>query len=192
VRSDRIELSKNIGRGFLAFDELLDRHPEWRDRVTFVAVLNPSRESLDEYREYRRDIEAIAADVNRRWATPGWEPIVIDARDNYPRSVAALQRADVLLVNPIRDGLNLVAMEGPLVGTRDPVVCLSREAGAFDLLHEDCLAIEPFDVSQTADALATALAMGADERARRAVGLRGAARSQPASAWLDSLVHHAR
>ncbi len=192
VRSDRIELSKNIGRGFLAFDELLERCPEWRERVTFVAVLNPSRESLDEYREYRNDVEAIAERVNERWGTPGWEPIVVDARDNYPRSVAALQRADVLLVNPIRDGLNLVAMEGPLVGTRDPVLCLSREAGSFDLLHEHCLGINPFDVSQTAGALAAALAMTTDERTRRAEGLRAAARSRPASAWLDSLVDHAR
>ncbi len=192
VRSDRIELSKNIGRGFLAFDELLDRHPEWRGRVTFVAVLNPSRESLDEYREYRRDIDSIAERVNERWATPDWEPIIVDARDNYPRSVAALQHADVVLVNPIRDGLNLVAMEGPLVGTRDPVLCLSREAGAFDLLHEACIEVQPFDVSQTADALAAALAMEPGERAQRAEGLRAAARSWPASAWLDSLVSHAR
>ncbi|MEP6622872.1 MAG: trehalose-6-phosphate synthase [Acidimicrobiia bacterium] len=192
VRSDRIELSKNIGRGFLAFDELLDRCPEWRDRVTFVAVLNPSRESLDEYREYRDDIDAIAARVNERWATADWEPIVLDARDNYPRSVAALQHADVLLVNPIRDGLNLVAMEGPLVGVRDPVLCLSREAGAFDLLHEHCLEVQPFDVSQTAGVLADALAMSPDERARRADGLRAAARAWPASEWLDALVGHAR
>ena len=192
VRSDRIELSKNIVRGFLAYDELLDCHPEWRGRVTFVAVLNPSRESVVEYRDYRADVEATAARINDRWGNNDWEPIIVDTRDNYPRSVAALQRADVLLVNPIRDGLNLVAMEGPLVGSRDPVLCLSREAGAFDVLRDHCIEVHPFDTAQTASALASGLGMASDERRRRAEGLRTAARSRPASAWLESLVRHAR
>ena len=145
-----------------------------------------------EYRDYRAEVDATAARVNERWATDDWEPIILDARDNYPRSIAALQRADVLLVNPIRDGLNLVAMEGPLVGTRDPVLCLSREAGAFDFLHDHCLEVNPFDTAQTATALADALTMPDHARRRHADGLRDAARSRPASAWLDTLVGQAR
>lgn len=192
VRADRMELSKNIGRGFIAFDELLDRHPEWRERVCFVAMLNPSRGTLQEYRDYRTEVEAIAERVNQRWATGDWEPIIVDTRDDFPRSVAALQRADVILVNPVKDGLNLVALEGPLLNQRDAALCLSREAGAFDLLASDCLPVQPFDVSQTADALHDALSMKGDERARRAVGLRAAALARPAHLWLDELVSQAR
>lgn len=192
VRCDRMELSKNIVRGFHAYEELLRGDATWPGRVTFVAELNPSRESLTEYRDYRTEVETTAARINDEWATDDWEPIIIGTRDDFPQSVAALQRADVLLVNPVRDGLNLVAMEGPLLGTRDPALCLSREAGAFDLLGDHCLAVHPFDITQTANALATALTMDSGERSARAAGLRGAARARPASAWLDALVSHAR
>jgi len=192
VRTDRLELSKNIVRGFLAFEELLESRPAWRERVTFVAMLNPSRESLAEYREYRVAVESVAARVNERFGRGDWEPVVVDTRDDFPRSVAALQRADVLLVNPVRDGLNLVAMEGPVLNRRDAVLCLSRQAGAYDLLRQDAVGVHPFDVSQTAGALDTALAMDADERAARAVGLRTAASAYPAQRWLDELVRRAR
>jgi trehalose 6-phosphate synthase len=192
VRTDRLELSKNIVRGFLAFEELLESRPAWRERVTFVAMLNPSRESLAEYRDYRVDVETAAARVNERFGRGDWEPVVIDTRDDFPRSVAALRRADVLLVNPVRDGLNLVAMEGPILNQRDAVLCLSREAGAYDLLQHDAVAVHPFDVSQTAGALDTALDMAAEERAARAEGLRTAARAHPAERWLDELVRRAR
>ncbi len=117
LRVDRFEPSKNLLRGFLAFDLLLDAHPEWRGRVVFVAVVYPSREHLPEYAAYRREVEALVSQVNDRWSRPDWVPIVLDTEDNLPRSVAALQRYDVLLVNPIRDGLNLVAKEGPLLNT---------------------------------------------------------------------------
>jgi trehalose 6-phosphate synthase len=155
-------------------------------------MLNPSRESLAVYRDYREDVEAAAARVNDRWGKDDWEPVIVDTRDDFPRSVAALQRADVLLVNPVRDGLNLVAMEGPLLSERDAVLCLSREAGAFDLLRDHSVEVHPFDVSQTARALDTALAMDADERTARAVGLRTSALAHPADRWLDDLVGRAR
>jgi len=192
VRTDRLELSKNIVRGFLAFEELLTTRPAWREQVSFVAMLNPSRESLATYRDYRSEVETVAARINDRFGRGDWEPVVVDTRDDFPRSVAALQRADVLLVNPVRDGLNLVAMEGPLLNERDAVLCLSREAGAFDLLREHAVEVQPFDVSQTAAALDAALAMDTDERAARAIGLRTAALAHPADRWLDDLVHRAR
>ena len=119
VRVDRIELSKNILRGFRAFEDLLERYPEWRERVVFGAFVYPSREGLPEYLAYRQEVEATVRRINERWATPGWTPILFDPSDDFPRSVAALRRADVLLINPIRDGLNLVAEEGPLVNDRD-------------------------------------------------------------------------
>jgi trehalose 6-phosphate synthase len=185
LRVDRIELSKNILRGFLAYDLLLEERPEWRERVVFVALVYPSREALVQYQAYRQEVESAVERINGKWATPGWTPIVLDPSDNFPRSVAALERYDVLLVNPIRDGLNLVAKEGPLVNRVDGVVALSRQAGAWDELAEAALGLNPFDVAETADVIADALAMAPDERARRATALRSTVRSREPQDWLD-------
>ncbi|MGH9061105.1 MAG: alpha,alpha-trehalose-phosphate synthase (UDP-forming), partial [Acidimicrobiales bacterium] len=126
LRVDRLEPSKNLLRGFHAYDEMLHGHPELVGRVVFLALAYPSRQSLAEYRSYRVEVEAVVDQVNRSWARPGWDPIVLDLSDNYPRSLAALGRYDALLVNPVRDGLNLVAKEGPLLNTVDGVLALSR------------------------------------------------------------------
>jgi trehalose 6-phosphate synthase len=192
VRSDRVELSKNIVRGFHAYDLLLEEHPELRERVVFAALLNPSRESLPEYLAYRNEVENAALRVNERWATGDWEPVIVDTRDDYARSLAGLVRSDVLLVNPIKDGLNLVALEGPLANARDGVLCLSREAGAHDLLEHACVSVQPFDLVQTAAALREALEMPADERGRRAAELRDRARANPPAAWLETQLRQAR
>ena len=173
VRVDRMELSKNLLRGFWAFDELLERDPGLRERVVFVALAYPTRQGLPEYLAYQEEVETTVARLNERWSTPGWTPVVLEVEDDYPRSLAALTRYDVLLVNPVRDGLNLVAMEGPLVNARDGALALSREAGAFDRLSGGALEINPFDVTDTATVLARALALGPDERAARARALRG-------------------
>jgi trehalose 6-phosphate synthase len=185
VRVDRIELSKNLLRGFLAFDDLLRTRPEWRGRVVFVAQAYPSRESLPEYLAYRQEVEVLARLLNDRWATPGWQPIVLDTSDNFPRSVAALMRYDVLLVNPVRDGLNLVAKEGALLNRNDGVVALSREAGVWDELGGTALEVNPFDVAGTSDVLSTALAMSPAERATHAAALRKAAEARVPRDWLD-------
>jgi trehalose 6-phosphate synthase len=184
VRVDRIELSKNLLRGYRAVDRLLAEHPEWREQVVLGAFVYPSREGLPEYLAYRQEADALVAAINARWATADWTPIITDASDDYPRSVAALQRADVLLVNPLRDGLNLVAKEGPLLNQHDAVLVLSSEAGAVEELGEAAVVVNPFDVGATAEALHTALVMSADERAQRAAHLRQlAARHSPAT-WL--------
>jgi trehalose 6-phosphate synthase len=185
LRVDRVELSKNVLRGFLAFDQLLEIHPELRERVTFVALVYASRQGLPEYLAYRTEVEHLAAQVNHRWATPGWTPIVLDIADNYPRSVAALRRYDVLLVNPLRDGLNLVAKEGPIVNTNDGLLALSREAGAWAELSETALEVNPFDVAGTAEVLASALAMPATERAERSAAIRRVAGRRTPRDWLD-------
>jgi trehalose 6-phosphate synthase len=192
VRSDRMELSKNIVRGFVAYDLLLEEHPELRERVVFAALVNPSRESLPEYLAYRNEVEQAAARVNERWATRDWEPVLLDQRDNYARSLAGFRRSDALLVNPVRDGLNLVALEGPLLNQRDGVLCLSREAGAHDSLHHACLTVQPFDVVQTAATLHEALVMDASERAHRAGELRAHARANPPAAWLERQLREAK
>ncbi len=184
VRVDRIELSKNIVRGFAAFDELLERHPEWRGQVCFAAHVYPSREANPDYAAYRAEVDALVARVNERWATPGWTPILFDSSDDFPASVAALTRADVVLVNPVRDGLNLVAKESMLVNERDGLLALSPEAGAWDELGPVARAVHPFDLVQTADALHELLSLDADDRARLAVRLRAVAAQRTPADWL--------
>ncbi|MDQ1444072.1 MAG: trehalose 6-phosphate synthase [Acidimicrobiaceae bacterium] len=185
LRVDRIELSKNIVRGFLAYELLLEERPEWRGQVVFVALVYPSRQTLAQYQAYRQEVETVVRRVNDRFGVEGWTPIVLDAKDNFARSVAALQRYDVLLVNPVRDGLNLVAKEGPLVNRCDGVVALSREAGVWDELADAAVGVNPFDIAETADALAAALTMPAGERARRAAALVDAVRSREPQDWLN-------
>src|SRR5450756_2428904 len=145
-----MELSKNLLRGFWAFEELLEQQPLWRERVVFVARAYPSRQGLAEYLAYQNEVESTVARINEQWATPGWDPIILFVEDDYQRSLAALTRYDVLLVNPVRDGLNLVAKEGPLINTHDGVLALSREAGAFEELKSAALDVNPFEVSGTA------------------------------------------
>ena len=164
LRVDRIELSKNLLRGFWALDDLLTHHPEWRGRITFGAFVYPSREGLPEYLAYRQEVENAVQAINQKWATDDWLPVLFDPTDHFPRSVAALRRFDVLLVNPISDGLNLVAKEGALLNERSGVIALSTEAGAFAELEGAVLRVDPYDVSGTAEVLHTALTMGAEER----------------------------
>jgi len=188
LRVDRVELSKNLARGFWAFDDLLDRHPEHRGAVVLLALAYPSREGLAEYLAYRAEVEQTAAMVNERWGTDQWMPVILDIADDAERSFAALTRADVLLVNPVRDGLNLVAKEGPLVNEHDAVLVLSHEAGAADELGGPALVVNPFDVVATSDALHQALTMTARERAERAVELRRRSLARPPRQWLDDQV----
>lgn len=190
VRSDRIEPSKNLVRGFLAFDHLLDSRPDLRGRVVFVAMVYASRQGLAEYLAYGNEVEQVVDRVNERWATASWQPIVLDARDHYARTIAGLERYDVLLVNPLKDGMNLVAKEGPLINQHDGVVCLSREAGAFDELAPAVEMVNPFDLDQTAAALAAACDLGADDRAARAKQLRVLAGARNPKVWLDDLISH--
>jgi trehalose 6-phosphate synthase len=185
LRVDRIEPSKNIVRGFAAYDTLLADHPEWRERVVFLARLNASRETMPEYLAYRNEVEQAAQRVNEQWATPTWQPVVVDTRDDFPSTVAALQRYDVLLVNPIKDGLNLVAKEGPILNECDGVLCLSPDAGAWDELGDAALRIHPYDVSQGAEVLHRALGMSATERTERSERLHELAGARTPRDWLD-------
>jgi trehalose 6-phosphate synthase len=184
VRVDRVELSKNLLRGFWAFEELLETRPEWRGAVVMLALAYPSREGLADYLAYRTEVEHTVARINETWGTAEWVPIILDVADDRDRSVAALSRYDVLLVNPIRDGLNLVAKEGPLVNTTDGVVVLSREAGAWEELQPAAVGVNPFDVSGTAAALDLALGMDADGRSKRAAILRELVLGRTAADWL--------
>lgn len=185
LRVDRIDPSKNIVRGFQAFDLLLETRPKHRGGVVFVAKLNASRQTVPAYARYAAEVADMAGRVNERWRTPDWTPIVLDTRDDYPSAIAAFTRYDVLLVNPIKDGLNLVAKEGPLLNTRDGVLCLSPDAGAWDELGEAALRTHAYDVEQAAGALDAGLSMNGAERTERAARLRMRAGARTPRDWLD-------
>jgi trehalose 6-phosphate synthase len=184
VRSDRMEPSKNIVRGMLAFEELLEVHPEWLGEVVHVAMAYPSRQGLAEYLAYAADVEHTVARINHRFGTDDWTPIALSVEDDRARSLAALSISDVLLVNPVRDGLNLVAKEGPLLNGSSGVLVLSREAGAWEELAEAAVGINPFDVSGTAEALHHALSMNGSDRATRASRLVSVVRGRTAADWM--------
>ena len=183
LRVDRTEPSKNIVRGFKAFGEMLDLHPEHRGKVKFIALLVPSRLEVDEYRDYHDEIMAAAGWVNSLYGTSEWEPIRVILGENYTRAVAALQIYDVLLVNSIADGMNLVAKEGPVVNQKDGVLVLSERTGASQQLEPGALVISPCDVYATAEALHQALNMPANERQIRANRLRWLVEENDINAW---------
>jgi trehalose 6-phosphate synthase len=191
VRSDRVELSKNILRGFRAYAEMLDGRRDLHGRVVFLALAYGSRERLPEYLAYRAEVEHLAAVVNERFGTNDWQPVELEVEDDYLSSVAALTRYDLLLVNPIRDGLNLVAKEGPIVNENDGVLALSTGAGAFAELDGQ-LEVHPYDVEQAAGVLALGLDMGPTERRDRAERLRRSAAASTPAEWLASLIARAR
>jgi trehalose 6-phosphate synthase len=183
VRVDRTELSKNIVRGLEAYRELLRTKPEWHGRVVKLATAYPSRHDLPEYREYTAAVQRLARQIDDEFAVPGWDPLILQVNDDYARSLAALRLADVLLVNPIRDGMNLVAKEGPILSDHGCALVLSTEAGAAAELGDNALMVNPFDVTQTAQALLEALSMPDPERARRSAALASAAAAMPPARW---------
>jgi trehalose 6-phosphate synthase len=185
LRVDRADLSKNVLRGFTAFDIFLEQHPEFRERVTFLAQMMPSRTDVPEYAEYLERIEALVAVVNHRHGTPDWMPIQLKLRDDLEEAMAAYKHYDVLLVNAMFDGMNLVAKEGPVVNERDGVSVLSENTGAHEELGSCALSVNPFDVQETADSIHAALTMAPEERRRRAKGLRDIVTSRDPGDWID-------
>ncbi len=183
LRVDRIDLSKNPLRGFLAFEELLQRRPDLAREVLFLALLYPSRLNVETYRRYYTECLGVVRRVNERFEKQmrGMSgPIELSFEDQYHRSLGAMRCYDVLLVNPVFDGLNLVAKEGSYVNERSGALILSRNAGVFEELGDSSIAINPFDLSATADAIGQAIDMPGAERERSARALRRkAARSSP-------------
>jgi trehalose 6-phosphate synthase len=185
LRVDRADLSKNVLRGFTAFDTFLEQHPEFAERVTFIAQLMPSRTDVPEYAEYLERIEALVAVVNHRHGTPDWMPIQLKLRDDMEEAVAAYKHYDVLLVNAMFDGMNLVAKEGPIINERNGVSILSENTGAHEELGEHALSVNPFDVQELADSIHAALTMAPADRARRAAGLRATITERDPGDWID-------
>ena len=184
LRVDRSDPSKNIVRGFRAFELYLDAHPEMHGRVGMLALLDPSRQDIPEYAEYLGAIQREARRVNDRFVTEGWTAIDLQIADNFHQSVAAYKQYDVLLVNAIFDGLNLVAKEAPLVNARNGVLVLSENTGAHEELAEWAITVNPFDVAGQAEAIHEALELPEDERARRLEGIRAHVREHDLAAWI--------
>jgi len=184
LRVDRSDPSKNIVRGFRAFELYLDAHPEMHRRVGMLALLDPSRQDIPEYAEYLGAIQREARRVNDRFQHEGWTAIDLQIADNFHQSVAAYKQYDVLLVNAIFDGLNLVAKEAPLVNTRNGVLVLSENTGAHEELGEWAVTVNPFDVAGQAEAIHTALELSEDERRRRLEAIRAQVREHDLAAWI--------
>ena len=185
LRVDRADLSKNVLRGFGAFDVFLEQHPEFRERITFIAQLMPSRTDVPEYAEYLERIEAVVAVVNHRHGSPDWMPIQLKLRDDLEEAVAAYKHYDVLIVNAMFDGMNLVAKEGPMVNERAGVSILSENTGAHEELGDYALSVNPFDIQELADSIHAALTMTLEERRRRHDGLRAIVTARNPGDWID-------
>jgi trehalose 6-phosphate synthase len=186
LRVDRMDLSKNVLRGFAAYGRMLERHPEMQGEVTFLAQLQPSREDIPEYAGYAEAVQEAVAEVNDKHGTSSWEPIRLSMEDNFPRSLAAYKNYDVLLVNAVRDGMNLVAKEAAVVNEKNGVLVLSEGAGAHEELGEHALTVNPFDVDEQADTLYEALTMADDERARRAQALKHTVEANTIEEWVEA------
>ena len=185
LRVDRADLSKNVLRGFTAFDTFLQQHPEFREKVTFIAHLQPSRTDVPEYAEYLERIEALVAVVNHRHGTTDWMPIDLRIYENFPEAVARYKHFDLLMVNSLFDGMNLVAKEAPAVNTRNGVVMLSENTGAHEELGDCALSVNPFDIQEQADTMYRALTMDPEERRIRAARLREIVRERDPGVWIS-------
>jgi trehalose 6-phosphate synthase len=182
VRVDRTDPSKNVARGFEAFGRLLETRAELQGRVRMLALLTASRQEIPVYADCLADIEREAAAVNERF------PGAIDLRieDDFPASIAAYKQYDVLFVNAVMDGLNLVAKEAPLVNTRDGVVVLSVNTGAYEELAPWTLPVDPFDLDEQAVAIGAALAQPPDVRRANLEAIRAHVRRHDVDEWLDA------
>ena len=186
LRVDRTDLSKNVVRGFLAYGRMLERHPEMAGEVTFLAQLQPSRTDVPEYAAYMEAVGRTAEEINERHGTESWRPVELFMEDNFPRSVAAYKNFDVLLVNAVRDGMNLVAKESVVVNEKNGVLVLSENAGAHEELGEYAITVNPFDLDEQADAIHEALTMPVEERRRRARALRETVMSNTIEDWVEA------
>jgi len=188
LRVDRTDLSKNVVRGFQAYGRMLERHPEMAGEVTFLAQLQPSRTDIPEYAAYMEAVGRTAEEVNERHGTASWRPIELFMEDNFTRSVAAYKNFDALLVNAVRDGMNLVAKESAVINEKNGVLVLSETAGAHEELGEHALTVNPYDVDEQADAIYQALTMPDEERERRARALRETVMGNTIDDWVEAQI----
>lgn len=184
VRVDRLDPSKNIAGGFKAFERLLMDHADWRGKVNFLAFLVPSRTCIPEYRRYEEETFALVESINARFGTPDWQPIRLHHEHNRMKALVALTLYDVLLVNSIADGMNLVSKEGAVLNEKDGVLVLSESAGSHEELRCAALSVKPQDLESTAAALDRALRMAPEERRGRSAASRECIERHQIQDWL--------
>ena len=192
LRVDRSDPSKNLLRGFAAYDRMLRDHPEMWGEVQFWAYLQPTRQDVAPYRRYLREVQFVARELNQRYGTEGWRPVRLELREDLARAVAGYKEYDVLLVNSIYDGMNLVAKEGSIINDRDGVLILSENAGAHEQLGQWAFSINPFDVDATADALYRALTMDVRQRRARMNRIRESVRQNDVAGWISAQLQDIR
>lgn len=189
VAIDRLDYTKGIPRRLLAYEELLRQHPELRERVTLVQVAVPSRTGVKAYRRFRRHVDAMVGRINGTYGTPSWTPInYLYQGFSHAELLALFRMADVMLVTPVRDGMNLVAKE--FIASRvdgDGVLVLSEFTGAADDLVE-AVQVNPYDIEEAAEAYHRALVMPRLERRMRMRALRARVRATPVERWAESFL----
>ena len=184
ARVDRTEPSKNIIRGLKAFDTLLERYPGFVNKVKMLCFLVPSRSGIKQYQRYTQDVFDLVEAINEKYGNEEWKPIEVFFENNYTQAIAGMSLCDVLLVNPVIDGMNLVAKEGPVVSAHDSVLILSESAGAHEQLGQYAVSVAPADVEGTILALYEALTMDPGERKRRAEAMRRVVEEEDITRWL--------
>ncbi len=179
-------------RGFLAYEKLLVHHPELKGKVQFWAFLQPSRQDVAEYRNYVRRVRQVVQRINAQYGSQGWLPVRLEFGESVRKAMAALRNFDVLLVNPVYDGLNLIVKEGALVNRSDGVIVLSENAGAHEELQPHVLSINPFDIMAAADAMHRGIVMSAEDRKRLNEGARAVVRTNDIARWITRQVQDIR
>jgi len=184
VRIDRAEPNKNIVRGFRAYELMLTRYPELKGKVKFLAFLVPSRTHIRQYQRYMDEIQQVIQQINNNHGTGDWQPIVPFIENNYTQAIAGMKLYDVLLVNTIIEGMNLVAKEGPVVNNRDGVLVLSHSSGVYQQLSDGAISVSPTDIEGTMEALHQAITMSAEDRKARAARMLSSVCREDINHWL--------
>ena len=184
VRIDRAEPNKNIVRGFRAYELMLTRYPELKGKVKFLAFLVPSRTHIRQYQRYMDEIQQVIQQINNNHGTDDWQPIVPFIENNYTQAIAGMKLYDVLLVNTIIEGMNLVAKEGPVVNNRDGVLVLSHSSGVYQQLSDGAISVSPTDIEGTMEALHQAITMPAEDRKTRAARMLNSVCREDINHWL--------
>ena len=184
VRIDRAEPNKNIVRGFRAYELMLTRYPELKGKVKFLAFLVPSRTHIRQYQRYMDEIQQVIQQINNNHGTDDWQPIVPFIENNYTQAIAGMKLYDVLLVNTIIEGMNLVAKEGPVVNNRDGVLVLSHSSGVYQQLSDGAISVSPTDIEGTMEALHQAITMSAEDRKARAARMLNSVCREDINHWL--------
>lgn len=183
-RTDRADLSKNILRGFEAYERFLKDHPEYQGKVKFLVTGKSTRENLDDYKKYRASIKDLINKINLKYSTSDWQPITEIFEAPYKLVVAALKNYDCLMVNPICDGMNIVSKEGSILNEKNGILILSKEAGSYDELKDYSLNVDPYDIEGTSDAIYQAIIMDKNERIKNITGLKEVIENNTITDWI--------